>query len=125
MIGRSNLVGKPMAQLLLGAERDRHRLPLAHPRPARRSAARADVLVAAVGRPRMVGADWVKPGATVIDVGINRTDDGLVGDVDFDAVAPSRRRDHAGPGRRRPDDDRVPAAQHAQGRADGAPGEDV
>jgi methylenetetrahydrofolate dehydrogenase (NADP+)/methenyltetrahydrofolate cyclohydrolase len=49
---------------------------------------RADVLVAAVGRPRMVGADWVKPGATVIDVGINRTDDGLVGDVDFDAVAP-------------------------------------
>src|ERR687894_374031 len=49
--------------------------------------ARADVLVAAVGRPRMVQGDWVKPGAVVIDVGINRTDDGLVGDVDFDAAA--------------------------------------
>jgi methylenetetrahydrofolate dehydrogenase (NADP+)/methenyltetrahydrofolate cyclohydrolase len=47
---------------------------------------RADVLVAAVGRPRMVGADWVKPGAAVIDVGINRTDEGLAGDVDFAAV---------------------------------------
>ena len=45
---------------------------------------RADVLIAAVGRPEMVRGDWVKPGATVIDVGINRTDDGLVGDVDFD-----------------------------------------
>ncbi len=46
----------------------------------------ADILVAAVGRPHMINADFVKPGATVIDVGINRTDDGLVGDVDFDAV---------------------------------------
>ena len=45
---------------------------------------RADVLIAAVGRARMIQGDWVKPGATVIDVGINRTDDGLVGDVDFD-----------------------------------------
>jgi methylenetetrahydrofolate dehydrogenase (NADP+) / methenyltetrahydrofolate cyclohydrolase len=45
------------------------------------------VLVAAVGRPRMIPGDWVKPGATVIDVGINRTDDGLVGDVDFEAAA--------------------------------------
>jgi methylenetetrahydrofolate dehydrogenase (NADP+)/methenyltetrahydrofolate cyclohydrolase len=48
---------------------------------------RAEILVAAIGRPRMITADFVKPGATVIDVGINRTDDGLVGDVDFDAVA--------------------------------------
>ena len=48
---------------------------------------RADVLVAAVGRPRMVHGDWIKQGATVIDVGINRTDDGLVGDVDFAAAA--------------------------------------
>jgi methylenetetrahydrofolate dehydrogenase (NADP+) / methenyltetrahydrofolate cyclohydrolase len=47
---------------------------------------RADILVAAVGSPRMVRGDWVKPGATVIDVGINRTDEGLVGDVDFDAA---------------------------------------
>src|SRR5256885_1916198 len=50
-------------------------------------ARRADVLIAATGRAKMVGGDWVKPGATVIDVGINRTDDGLVGDVDFDAAA--------------------------------------
>ena len=49
--------------------------------------ARADVLVAAVGSPRLVGAEMVKPGATVIDVGTNRTEDGLVGDVDFDAVS--------------------------------------
>jgi methylenetetrahydrofolate dehydrogenase (NADP+)/methenyltetrahydrofolate cyclohydrolase len=48
--------------------------------------ARADVLIAAVGRPRMVTADWVKPGATVIDVGVNRLEGGLVGDVDFEAV---------------------------------------
>jgi methylenetetrahydrofolate dehydrogenase (NADP+) / methenyltetrahydrofolate cyclohydrolase len=47
---------------------------------------RADILVAAVGRAEMVKADWVKPGATVIDVGINRTEDGLVGDVDFEAA---------------------------------------
>jgi methylenetetrahydrofolate dehydrogenase (NADP+)/methenyltetrahydrofolate cyclohydrolase len=48
---------------------------------------RADVLIAAVGRPRMVQGDWIKPGAAVIDVGINRTDDGLVGDVDFTPAA--------------------------------------
>jgi methylenetetrahydrofolate dehydrogenase (NADP+)/methenyltetrahydrofolate cyclohydrolase len=48
----------------------------------------ADVLIAAVGRPAMVGAEWVKPGATVIDVGINRLEERLVGDVDFEAVAP-------------------------------------
>jgi methylenetetrahydrofolate dehydrogenase (NADP+) / methenyltetrahydrofolate cyclohydrolase len=47
---------------------------------------RADVLIAAVGRPRMVQGSWIKPGATVIDVGINRTEDGLVGDVDFEAA---------------------------------------
>jgi methylenetetrahydrofolate dehydrogenase (NADP+)/methenyltetrahydrofolate cyclohydrolase len=50
--------------------------------------AEADVLIAAIGQPKFVTADMVKPGATVIDVGINRTDDGLVGDVDFDAVLP-------------------------------------
>ena len=74
---------------------------------------RADVLVAAVGRPRLVQGDWVKPGATVIDVGINRTDDGLVGDVDFEAAAERAGPDHAGARRRRPDDDRDAAAQHA------------
>ena len=85
VIGRSNLFGKPMAQLLLGANAT---VTIAHSRTADLPAVcrRADVLVAAVGRDRMVKADWVKPGAAVIDVGINRSEDGLHGDVDFDAV---------------------------------------
>ena len=100
VLGRSNIVGKPMAQLLL---RDSCTVTIAHSRTRDVEAVcrGADILVAAVGRPRMVGADWVREGATVIDVGINRIDapergtkdDGspktrLVGDVDFDAVAP-------------------------------------
>ena len=86
VIGRSNLFGKPMAQLLLGANAT---VTICHSRTRDLPGVcrRADVLIAAVGRPQMVGADWVKPGATVIDVGVNRTDAGLVGDVDFDAVA--------------------------------------
>jgi methylenetetrahydrofolate dehydrogenase (NADP+)/methenyltetrahydrofolate cyclohydrolase len=85
VIGRSNLFGKPMAQLLLAANAT---VTTCHSRTRDlpEVARRADVLVAAIGRPKMVGGDWVKPGATVIDVGINRTDDGLVGDVDFDAA---------------------------------------
>jgi methylenetetrahydrofolate dehydrogenase (NADP+)/methenyltetrahydrofolate cyclohydrolase len=85
VIGRSNLFGKPMAQLLLGANAT---VTIAHSRTADLPGVcrRADVLVAAVGRDRMVKADWVKPGATVIDVGINRSEDGLHGDVDFDSV---------------------------------------
>ena len=81
VIGRSNIVGKPMAALLLKESatvttvHSRTRDVAAHVR-------RADIVVAAVGIPAFVKADWVKPGATVIDVGINRTDDGLVGDVD-------------------------------------------
>jgi methylenetetrahydrofolate dehydrogenase (NADP+)/methenyltetrahydrofolate cyclohydrolase len=86
VIGRSNLFGKPMAQLLLGADAT---VTICHSRtrdlPA--VARTADVLVAAVGRPRMVRVDWVKPGATVIDVGMNRLPEGVVGDVDFEAVA--------------------------------------
>ena len=71
MVGRSNIVGKPMAQLLLGADCT---VTLAHSRTRGLAAVcrRADVLVAAVGRPEMVRGDWVRPGATVIDVGINR-----------------------------------------------------
>jgi methylenetetrahydrofolate dehydrogenase (NADP+)/methenyltetrahydrofolate cyclohydrolase len=86
VVGRSNLFGKPMAQLLLGANAT---VTMCHSRTRELPAvcARADVLIAAVGRPRMVGADWVKPGAVVIDVGVNRLDGGLVGDVDFDAVS--------------------------------------
>jgi methylenetetrahydrofolate dehydrogenase (NADP+)/methenyltetrahydrofolate cyclohydrolase len=86
VIGRSNLFGKPMAQLLLAANAT---VTTCHSRThdLAEVCSRADVLIAAVGRARMVGADWVKPGATVIDVGINRLESGLVGDVDFDAVS--------------------------------------
>ena len=86
VVGRSNLVGRPVASLLLGANAT---VTMCHSRtrdlPA--TCARADVLVAAVGVPRLLGADAVKPGATVIDVGMNRTPDGLAGDVDFEAVS--------------------------------------
>jgi methylenetetrahydrofolate dehydrogenase (NADP+) / methenyltetrahydrofolate cyclohydrolase len=86
VLGRSLLVGKPMAQLLL--ERNAT-VTTCHSRTRDLAAVcrRADVLVVAVGRPRMVGADHVKEGAVVIDVGIHRTDDGLVGDVDFASAA--------------------------------------
>ena len=86
VIGRSNLFGKPMAQLLLGANAT---VTTCHSRTHDLAAVcrRADVLIAAVGRARMVQADWVKPGAVVIDVGMNRTEDGLAGDVDFAAVS--------------------------------------
>jgi methylenetetrahydrofolate dehydrogenase (NADP+) / methenyltetrahydrofolate cyclohydrolase len=93
VVGRSNLFGKPMAQLLLAANAT---VTTAHSRTADLAAvcARADVLVAAVGSPRMVGPEFVKPGAVVIDVGITRLSpeeahnkSGLVGDVDFARVA--------------------------------------
>ena len=90
VIGRSNIVGKPMAQLLLG---DSCTVTIAHSRTKdlAETVRRADIVVAAVGRPEMVPGDWIKPGATVIDVGINRIDapekgigkTRLVGDVDF------------------------------------------
>jgi methylenetetrahydrofolate dehydrogenase (NADP+)/methenyltetrahydrofolate cyclohydrolase len=83
VVGRSNLFGKPMAQLLLGANAT---VTTCHSRTRDLPAVcrRADVLIAAVGRDRMVKGDWVKPGATVIDVGMNRSDDCLHGDVAFD-----------------------------------------
>jgi len=87
IVGRSNIVGKPMAQLLLG---DNCTVTIAHSRTKDLPAVvrQADIVVAAVGRPEMVRGDWIKPGATVIDVGINRIErDGknkLVGDVCFD-----------------------------------------
>ena len=85
VIGRSNLFGKQMAQLLLGANAT---VTTCHSRTRDLAAVcrRADVLIAAVGRAQIVKADWVKPGATVIDVGMNRLDGRLVGDVDFEAV---------------------------------------
>ena len=91
VIGRSNIVGKPMAQLLL---RESCTVTVAHSRTRDLPDVirRADIVVAAVGRPRMIKGDWLKPGATVIDVGINRVpadEPGktrLVGDVDFDSA---------------------------------------
>ena len=81
VIGRSNIVGKPMAQLLI---RESCTVTVAHSRTHDLPdvVRRADFVVAAVGRPAMVKPDWVKPGATLIDVGINRTEAGLVGDID-------------------------------------------
>jgi methylenetetrahydrofolate dehydrogenase (NADP+)/methenyltetrahydrofolate cyclohydrolase len=93
VVGRSNIVGKPMAQLLL---REHCTVTIAHSRTRdlAEECRRAEILVTAIGRPRMVKGDWIRPGAAVIDVGINRvtlpTDDGprerLVGDVDFEAA---------------------------------------
>ncbi len=82
VVGRSNIVGKPMAQLLL---RESCTVSVVHSRTKDVPAhiRRADIVVAAVGIPEMIKGDWLKPGATVIDVGINRTETGLVGDVDF------------------------------------------
>lgn len=86
VIGRSNIVGKPMADLLLAANAT---VTIAHSRSRDLAGLcrRADIVVAAVGRPRLVQGDWIKPGATVIDVGVNRLEEGLVGDVDFAAAA--------------------------------------
>ncbi len=86
VIGRSILVGRPMASLLVNADAT---VTVCHSRTRDLAAVcrSADVLIAAVGRPEMVKGDWIKPGATVIDVGMNRTDSGLVGDVEFDSAA--------------------------------------
>ncbi len=85
VVGRSDLVGKPVSALLLQRNAT---VTVCHSRTRDLPGvcARADILVAAIGRPRMIGSPHVKPGATVIDVGINRTDEGLAGDVDFEAV---------------------------------------
>ena len=117
VIGRSNIVGKPAAQLLLA---ENATVTIAHSKTADLPAVcgRADVLVAAIGQPEMVRGYWIKPGATVIDVGINRIP------ARRRQIAyrrrrrlcrgqGGRRRDDAGAGRRRADDHRLPAAQHA------------
>jgi len=86
IVGRSNLVGRPLFNLLLGRNAT---VTVAHSRTADLAAvcARADILIAAVGVPELIGREHVKPGAVVIDVGMNRTDDGLRGDVDFPEVS--------------------------------------
>jgi methylenetetrahydrofolate dehydrogenase (NADP+)/methenyltetrahydrofolate cyclohydrolase len=86
VVGRSKLVGVPVARLLLAANAT---VTVCHSRTRDLASVcrRADVLVAAVGVPRLLGADAVKPGAAVIDVGMNRGEDGICGDVDFEAVS--------------------------------------
>lgn len=85
VVGRSNIVGRPMAALLLAADGT---VTIAHSRTKDLGSVcrRADILVSAVGRAKVITADMVKEGAVVIDVGINRTEEGLVGDVDFESV---------------------------------------
>jgi methylenetetrahydrofolate dehydrogenase (NADP+)/methenyltetrahydrofolate cyclohydrolase len=86
IVGRSDLVGKPVASLLMQRNAT---VTTCHSRTRELPSvcARADILVAAIGKPRMIGAEYVKPGAVVIDVGINRTEEGLIGDVDFEPAA--------------------------------------
>lgn len=87
VVGRSNIVGKPVAQLLLA---EGATVTICHSKTQNLAAhiGRADVVVAAVGRPEMIRGEWIKPGAAVIDVGINRIDDGsIVGDVEFEAAS--------------------------------------
>jgi len=86
VIGRSNLNGKPMTQLLL---KENCTVTITHSKTKdlRAECLRADIIIAAVGIPKLVKGDWVKRDAIVIDVGINKTDSGLVGDVDFDEVS--------------------------------------
>lgn len=85
VVGRSNIVGKPVAQLLL---REHATVTIAHSRTKdlKKECLEADVLIAAAGRAHMITGDMIKPGATIIDVGVNRVDDKLIGDVDFEAA---------------------------------------
>ena len=85
IVGRSNLVGRPVFSLLLGANAT---VTICHSRTRDLGEVcrRAEILIAAAGKPKLIGGDMIRPGATVIDVGTNRTDDGLVGDVDFEAA---------------------------------------
>ena len=86
IIGRSNLNGKPMTQLLL---KENCTVTITHSKTKNLKAEclRADIIVAAVGIPKLVKGDWIKKGAIIIDVGINKTDSGIVGDVDFEEVS--------------------------------------
>ncbi len=113
VIGRSEIVGRPMAMLLMHAHAT---VTVCHSRTADLAAhvRRADIVVAAVGRPGIVTPEMVKPGAAVLDVGLTRTDEGIRGDVD-PGCGRGGGLSHADAGRHRADDDRVPAREHAQG----------
>lgn len=97
IVGRSEIVGKPMAMMLAqrdsscGSDLANATVTICHSGTIdlAKHTREADILIAAIGQPKFITSDMVKPGAVVIDVGINRTDEGLVGDVDYDAVAPS------------------------------------
>ena len=86
IIGRSNLNGKPMAQLLL---KENCTVTITHSKTKdlKEECLKADIIVAAAGKPKLVKGDWIKKNAIVIDVGINKTESGIVGDVDFDEVS--------------------------------------
>ena len=116
IVGQSNIVGRPMAlELLMKAAT----VTVCHSqtRDLERHVGEADILVAAIGKPQFVPGAWIRPGAIVIDVGINRLPDGkLVGDVQYDEAAQARRLDHAGARRRRPDDHRRAHEEHARVR---------
>ena len=116
------IVGKPLALLLMRKGTDAT-VTVVHSRTRNLPAITrsADILIAAIGQPDFVKAEHVRDGAVVIDVGINRVDDAtsergyrLVGDVAFDEVARKGVGDYAGPGRRRPDDDRDVDGEHGQ-----------
>ena len=115
VIGRSDIVGKPLSHLLQQANAT-VTLCHSHTRDLQRHTLDADVLVAAVGVPALVTPDMVKTGAVVVDVGMNRTEAGLVGDVDPGAAELASAMT-PGAGRRRPDDDRLPAPERRSLRA--------
>ena len=114
VIGRSTLVGLPQV-LLLGRKGCDATVTLAHSRTADLAGLcrEADIVIAAAGMARLVTADFVSPGAAVVDVGISRTEAGIVGDVDFDSVQDIAWRNHPDAGRHRPDDHRLPAQKHS------------
>ena len=123
VVGRSDIVGKPLALMLMqrtspmGSSAANATVTVCHSRTRDlvEIARQADVLVAAIGVARFVTAAMVRPGATVIDVGINRTEDGLVGDVDYRCGASGCRAHHSGSRRCRTDDHRHAVGQHAPG----------
>ncbi len=119
VVGYGELVGAPLSIMLAqDSIRGNATVTICHirTRDLASQTRRADILVAAAGKPQLITGDMVKPGAVVVDVGVHRTDDGLVGDVRFDEVKEVAGRDHAGPRRRRPDDDRDAPAQHRHRR---------
>jgi 5,10-methylene-tetrahydrofolate dehydrogenase/methenyl tetrahydrofolate cyclohydrolase len=116
IVGRSNIVGKPMAMLLL-AQSCTVTICHSQSKDLAFHTRRADILVAAVGRAKMITGDMIKPGATVIDVGINRTPEGqALRRRRFRIGQGSRRCHHPGARRRRPDDHHHAAGQHAGSR---------